>query len=87
LKAALAQPFTSRWVFDVELLGRLHQGGPGVDGLPASAFLEVPLAEWRDVDGTKLSPRSGFRALADLLRIARAQRRRRPAGRPAPSTD
>ena len=81
LKAALAKPFTSRWVFDVELLGRLHQGSAGVDGLPASAFLEVPLTEWRDVDGTKLSPRSGVRALADLLRIARSQRRRRPAER------
>ena len=62
LRAALAEPFESRWVFDVELLGRLHRGSGGVSGLPASAFLEVPLNEWHDVHGTKLGLRSAARA-------------------------
>ena len=66
-------------MFDVELLGRLHRGTGGGAGLPASAFLEVPLAEWRDVDGTKLGPRSATRAATDLVRIARSQRRTRAA--------
>src|SRR5262245_8983512 len=37
LRAALAGPFSSRWAFDVELLGRLRRGDPG---LPEEAFLE-----------------------------------------------
>ena len=50
LRAALATPFTSRWAFDVELLGRL---GTGAD----RRFLEVPLERWHDVGGSKLRPR------------------------------
>jgi hypothetical protein len=76
LSAALAEPFVSRWVFDVELLSRLHKGRAGVSGLPASAFLEVPLSEWHDVHGTKLGARSALRAVADLARIALNGRRR-----------
>jgi glycosyltransferase involved in cell wall biosynthesis len=74
LAAALAVPFESRWVFDVELLSRLHRGSGGVSGLPASAFLEVPLNEWHDVHGTKLGLRSAARAVADLVRIAVSRR-------------
>jgi hypothetical protein len=77
LRAALADPFASRWVFDVELLSRLHGGSAGAPGLPASAFLEVPLNEWHDVHGTKLGVRSAARAVADLARIALSSRRRR----------
>ena len=75
LRSALAEPFQSRWAFDVELLGRLHRGTGGGEGLPASAFREVPLTEWRDVGGTKIGLRSSMRAATDLVRIARAQRR------------
>jgi dolichyl-phosphate beta-glucosyltransferase len=77
LRAALAHPFGSRWAFDVELLDRLHRGSDEVAGLPATSFLEVPLSEWRDVDGTKLSLRSAVRAAADLARLARSRRRHR----------
>ena len=76
LWAAVAEPFVSRWAFDVELLGRLHDGTTKLPGIQAPAFLEVPLVEWRDVDGTKLTLGSGLRALVDLLRIARCRRRR-----------
>jgi glycosyltransferase involved in cell wall biosynthesis len=81
LRAALAEPFASRWVFDVELLSRLHRGSSGVPGLPASAFLEVPLNEWHDVHGTKLGLRSAARAVADLARIAMSSRQHRPGPR------
>ncbi len=74
LRRALAAPFTSRWVFDVELLGRLHHGVDGSTGLPVSAFREVPLGAWRDVHGSKLAPRGALRAVADLARIAWTQR-------------
>ncbi|HKA86672.1 MAG TPA: glycosyltransferase [Haliangiales bacterium] len=65
LRAALAEPFHSRWAFDVELLGRLiaAQGGP--DGIR-----EVPLVEWRDVGGSTLRFHGMLRAGLDLARVA-----------------
>jgi dolichyl-phosphate beta-glucosyltransferase len=33
LRAALAQPFHSRWAFDIELLGRIHIGARDVPGI------------------------------------------------------
>lgn len=69
LRAALQRPFTSRWSFDVELLGRLRRGGT-----PADAFLEVPLQAWTDVHGSKLGPASALTAAFDLARVARALR-------------
>lgn len=64
LRRALAEPFLARWVFDVELLGRLLQGG-----MAPGAFLEVPLRAWKDVQGSKLSTAAMARAALDLVRI------------------
>jgi glycosyltransferase involved in cell wall biosynthesis len=66
LASALARPFTSRWVFDVELIARLRDAG-----VPEAAFVEVPLMAWRDVKGSKLGLSSMARSLVDLARIAR----------------
>lgn len=72
LRAAIDEPFASRWAFDVELLGRLaHQHGSTAE------FLEVPLLEWHDVAGSKLSLSASLRATADLFRIRRALVRHR----------
>jgi glycosyltransferase involved in cell wall biosynthesis len=82
LVSAVSEPFVSRWAFDVELLSRLFSGTADVAGLPASAFLEVPLREWSHVGGSKLRGRSAVRAGLDLLAItrrARAARRGVPA--------
>ena len=65
LTAALADPFRSRWVFDVELIGRLLMGG-----LSARHFIEVPLKEWRDVNGSKLSATAMVRSGIDLAMLA-----------------
>lgn len=62
LRASLALPFVSRWVFDVELLDRLLRGG-------TTAIVEVPLRAWRDVAGSKLAPSAALRAAADLARL------------------
>ncbi|MFT7581887.1 MAG: dolichyl-phosphate beta-glucosyltransferase [Myxococcota bacterium] len=70
LRAALAAPFTSRWAFDVELLGRLLD-----TGLEVSDFLEVPLKTWRDVGGSKLRIAGMLRAGTDLVQLAIARRR------------
>jgi dolichyl-phosphate beta-glucosyltransferase len=72
LERALATPFLSRWIFDVELLARL-----GVrDGRYASQQLldsiyEYPLLTWRDVAGTRLSFEDFPTAALDLWRIYR----------------
>lgn len=59
-----AQSFISRWLFDVELLKRIPKTQL------TTSVTEVPLAFWRDVDGSKLGLRDSFRQLYDLARIA-----------------
>jgi dolichyl-phosphate beta-glucosyltransferase len=75
LAQALAQPFTSRWVFDVELLARLSAAG-----VREHEMIEVPLAAWRDVRGSKLGAPAMLQAAWDLARVATARRRTRRAG-------
>jgi glycosyltransferase involved in cell wall biosynthesis len=80
LRVALATPFRSRWIFDVELLARL-----GIrDGIYEPNWLlervyEYPLHEWRDVGGSKLRFDDFPTAALDLLRIYRAYLK--PSGR------
>jgi glycosyltransferase involved in cell wall biosynthesis len=75
LECALRKPFSGRWAFDVELLGRLHIGTTSVPGVPMSRFLEVPLNEWRDVSGSTLRGLDFPLLGLELLRIAFALRR------------
>lgn len=75
LRAALAEPFHSRWSFDVELLGRLLGGGHGQPPVTADEILEVPLRVWTDVLGSKLTPLTSVRSGLELFVIARALRR------------
>lgn len=69
LRAALGEPFRSRWAFDVELLGRLLAGAGGQAGLPVSEFLEVPLRTWVDTPGSKVHFAGMARSLVDLALI------------------
>ncbi|MEO5900973.1 MAG: glycosyltransferase [Ilumatobacteraceae bacterium] len=71
LRDAVAEPFASRWAFDVELLGRLGKGRDDVPPVPASALLEVPVWRWRDVAGSRLDPVTSLRTVAELLTICR----------------
>lgn len=77
LRAALQRPFSSRWAFDVELLGRLL-APEGAAALSAERFVEVPLGQWIDVKGSKLKPAHMLRAGLDLLAIGANHRRRSP---------
>ena len=72
LDRALERPFSARWAFDVELIGRLVQAGT-----PAGGIVEVLLAEWRDVAGSKLRPSDFPRMGLELLRIRSALARQR----------
>jgi dolichyl-phosphate beta-glucosyltransferase len=77
LEAALETPFASRWAFDVELIGRLLIGAPGIPGVPIAAIKEVPLLKWTHVAGSKLQPAAMVRAAAELTRIAWALEQRK----------
>lgn len=75
LHAALAEPFTSPWLFDVELLGRLlllYQANPHI---VANQIFEEPLLAWQDIAGSKLRPQDFAASPWQLLRIRIALRR------------
>lgn len=74
--AALAEPFRSSWAFDVELLDRLLHGNSRVPGLAVTTFVELPLAAWRDVTGSKMRLGPALAMLFDLVPIARRRARR-----------
>ncbi len=73
LKLAFSEPFTSRWIFDVELLARVV----AQVGAQAARTLiyEMPLMRWSDVAGSKVKPFDFVRASAELFAIARRYRR------------
>jgi len=71
LEAALVEPFRSRWIFDVELLARLSSIWKGTT---PSRLAEHPLRAWRDVGGSKLTPRDFVRAAVDLATVWRTGR-------------
>jgi dolichyl-phosphate beta-glucosyltransferase len=81
LRAALADPFLSRWAFDIELIGRLHIGAHGAEGIPEKRFREMPLRTWRDVGESKLGLAGMTRTLLELPMIDRELQRLRDARR------
>ncbi|HEY8432777.1 MAG TPA: glycosyltransferase [Sandaracinaceae bacterium] len=80
LRHALGQPFSSRWAFDVELIGRLCAGGPGVAPITPAQMIEVPLRTWIDIGGSKLSAAGAVKAGLDLMWLGARVARRGPAG-------
>jgi hypothetical protein len=67
LAACFADPFITRWMFDVELIARIVASRDQRHA--ASRVREYPIPVWHDVAGSKISTRAGLRALYDLLRI------------------
>ena len=71
LREVLAEPFQSRWIFDVELLARFmarHRSDPAS---VRDHIYEYPLPVWTDVAGSKVSPFDFFTAFGELFRIYR----------------
>jgi glycosyltransferase involved in cell wall biosynthesis len=56
-------PFISRWSFDVEIFARLGRS------ISMESVLELPLLEWIDTPGSKLSLAAALRSMFDLIRI------------------
>ena len=76
LREVLSEPFTSRWIFDVEMLARAeallwHSGGAGVE----QVVNEQPLAVWQHRAGSKVRPTDFFRACHELVQVRRQRAR------------
>ncbi|HEX6135812.1 MAG TPA: glycosyltransferase [Longimicrobiales bacterium] len=70
-RAVFDRPFSSRWIFDVELIARLIALRAAA-GESDHGVREVPLHAWTDIAGSKVRLRDGLRAFIDLARIRRA---------------
>ena len=74
MRQVFAEPFLSRWIFDVEIIARFVRLR-GRDAA-AGAIYELPIKIWHDVKGSKVKSTDFIRALADLWKIHRAYNRR-----------
>jgi putative flippase GtrA/glycosyltransferase involved in cell wall biosynthesis len=72
-RALFDRPFSSRWIFDVELIARYLAGGGTTKGI-----YEYALARWTDVGESKLKSSDFIRASGEMLRIYREY----PLGQP-----
>lgn len=63
-----AQPFRSKWIFDVELLARFVRCASSDQQL-VQEIVEFPIRSWHDVAGSKLRLRDFVQAAAELCRI------------------
>jgi len=64
------EPFTTRWIFDAEIIARLIARLAAQPGLTArDVIYEYPLHAWMDVRGSKVGPSDYLRAAVDLQRI------------------
>jgi dolichyl-phosphate beta-glucosyltransferase len=77
MKALFAEPMTSGWVFDVEIIARMIRQRRDA-GLPPAEFAiyEMPLLHWHDVAGSKIRIADYARALVEVLRVYRRYLRR-----------
>ena len=73
MREIFAEPFLSRWIFDVEIIARfVRQRGRDA---AARAIYELPIKAWHDVKGSKVKSTDFLRALRDLWKIHRAYRK------------
>ena len=66
------ETFTTRWLFDVELLAR-YRNTYGINSAITKVY-EFPLFKWEDVAGSQLKSRDFFKAPMELLKIRRRYR-------------
>ncbi len=82
LRRMLAEPFRSRWVFDIEILARYLALPVEDGGAPrASRIYELTVPAWHDVPGSKLRAWDFVRSIGELAAVWRS-RRSASSGRP-----
>jgi dolichyl-phosphate beta-glucosyltransferase len=69
LKKVFAEPFLSKWVFDVEIIARYSELYEHSAAKMELCIYEYALDEWSDVAGSKVKAADFFTAMLDLLRI------------------
>lgn len=63
IQHAFDKPFYTSWLFDVEVFIRLQKRNLLRKGK------EIPIYNWRDVEGSKLGWKSGFKIMKELYRL------------------
>lgn len=76
-KAAFEAPFLSTWIFDVEIIARMITETRGTTVRIEDLICELPLTQWKDVAGSKVSILYFGRALVEMWRIYRRYLNRR----------
>jgi dolichyl-phosphate beta-glucosyltransferase len=69
LRRVLDEPFHTEWLFDVEILARMIGASPTGTAGVAERLYELPLDEWRDVKGSKLTHGAYARAAARIFAL------------------
>ena len=69
LKLVISEPFTSRWVFDVEMLSRATAILSATQQGVGEVIHEQPLRDWHHQRGSKVRPIDAIHAFSGLLRI------------------
>ena len=71
LEQVLAEPFHSRWIFDVEILARFLENHNNGSSRLEKEIYEFPLPVWTDVAGSKVHSTDFLRAFWELAEIYR----------------
>jgi hypothetical protein len=71
IQELFAEPFLGRWTFDGEIIARLMQQCTDESPRPSDLMYELPLDEWRDIEGSKVHAIDFFLSLIELGRIRR----------------
>jgi glycosyltransferase involved in cell wall biosynthesis len=70
IRSVFAQPFNTRWTFDVEILARLNAlAKEGLLPPLAMSGAEYPLTQWHDVSGSKLGTRAALGAGLEIASL------------------
>lgn len=71
LRTVFAEPFLSKWVFDVEIVARFSQLCHHDSKQLQNCIYEFALERWDDIAGSKVKPSDFFTAIFDLVKIKR----------------